>query len=363
MQNVFAKLGFIALATVAASAASGTYSSTAHAGWVASDTAWTGCAQPGGQAPTLGVANDWAAITVGCDSPDRDGNYALRQSTRLNPTSGAMAWASLPGAATTVAMAPDSGKMWAVNAEGSIYWYDATGGAWRDFPGCARSIGAGDKGVLWSIGCTANGAGGNTIQVWSGTSWRAVPGAAAQIAVSPEGTPWVLTVQGSIYQWNGAAFAQLPGCARSLSVGAESTVSIIGCEDAPAGGHVYSWSGFSWGMWGSQMGKKIGVTRTGTPFVADAYGKLYTFKNEKVSASPSGGKLVVKGAGWADPTVAIQVRFDDGSPTVYATATTRIDGVFQSGQFTFGCNATTHLTGLVLVSGTEGYVGARFACK
>jgi hypothetical protein len=274
-----------------------------------------------------------------------------------------MAWASLPGAAPTVAMAPDSGKMWAVNSEGSIYWYDPTGGAWRDFPGCARSIGVGDKGVLWSIGCTANGVGGNAIQVWSGTSWRAVPGAAAQIAVSPEGTPWVINTRGSIFKWNGSAFTQLPGCARSLGVGAESTVSIIGCEDSPAGGHVYSWSGFSWGMWGSQMGKKIAVTRTGTPFVADAYGKLYSYENEKVTAYPSGGKLVVTGSGWAAPTVGIQVLFDDGSPSVSATASTRIDGVFQSGQLTFGCNATTHLTGLVMVSDADGSSGARFACK
>ncbi len=117
-------------------------------------------------------------------------------------------WVKQPGKALKIAVSPDLGFPWVVNAAGNIYFWNGT--TFNEIGGCATSIGVGPLsaaiffgdafGDAWITGCTPEGNGYGIYQLQSG-SWVKIPGSAVEIAVSPDlGVPWIVNRLEQIYQ-------------------------------------------------------------------------------------------------------------------------------------------------------------------
>ena len=104
-------------------------------------------------------------------------------------------WAGVPGAAVSIAVAPD-GTPFVINAAHQIYEW--TNGGWALGPGAARAIALGADGSLWVVG-TNLVPGGYGIYRWTGTGWAGVAGGAIDITVGPVGRPWIISSSHHIY--------------------------------------------------------------------------------------------------------------------------------------------------------------------
>jgi hypothetical protein len=146
--------------------------------------------------------------------------------------------------ATQVAVSPE-GVAWAVNASGSILYWDGSAFVDNGYGGCARAIGVGpkvtyqDNGTPWIIGCKAASDGNfDVYQLQTGgtssfhlTSWvKMQSDVATQISVSPEGIPWVINASGQVLHWNGTKFVvdSYPSCATSIGLGPSSSAMTDG---------------------------------------------------------------------------------------------------------------------------------------
>jgi len=212
------------------------------------NTYWPGCAT------SIGVGPDSRGLTYGTPwitgcTPAADGNYSVYQ------MQGGGEWVKMQDdVGYKIAVSPDAGIAWAINAKGSILYWD--GSKFIPNPagdGCATSIGVGPAsefqsfGTPWVVGCSTAADGNAAVYelVTGGTSefhltsWvKMQDDVATQIAVSPEGIPWVINSSGDILYWNGTKFVANPtgGCATSIGVGPNSrgltngTPWVIGCS-------------------------------------------------------------------------------------------------------------------------------------
>jgi hypothetical protein len=160
-----------------------------------------GCATAIGVGPNAFGSKYGDPWIIGCNGGyHTDGSiYQLQGST----------WVKQPGAALKIAVSPDLGLPWVVNAAGDIYYW--TGASFTKYPtGCATSIAVGPLsaaseffdpfGDAWITGCTSEGNGYGIYQLQFG-SWVKIPGSAVEIAVSPDlGVPWIVNDLQQIYQ-------------------------------------------------------------------------------------------------------------------------------------------------------------------
>ncbi|MGP0074464.1 MAG: G1 family glutamic endopeptidase [Bryobacteraceae bacterium] len=118
-------------------------------------------------------------------------------------------WVKQSGAGLKIAVSPDLGFPWVINAAGGIYFNPGSGFS-KIATGCATSIAVGPLaagitfgdafGDAWITGCTASGTGYEIYQLQEG-KWVQIPGTAAQIAVSPDlGVPWIINDKGQIFE-------------------------------------------------------------------------------------------------------------------------------------------------------------------
>ncbi len=361
MTNILARLSITAGATILACLATSTVSTPARAEWTATDNDWTGCVATSVGGASLGVRAGYAAIGLGCGTPNVLGNFNVIGST-LVINGDRLVWTSLSASARTVAMGAD-GTPWIADGAGNIFWFDHTSAKWTSLAGCAISLGSGRSNSLWAIGCTNVSSDGNDIKTFNGSGWTSVAGAATQIAVAPEGTPWVLNARGFIYRWNGARFVGLPGCARSIGVGANDTAWVIGCDaTATQGGTPYRWNGSGWTAVPGVLGMKVAVSESGEPWVVDAQGKIHAFNTPTVSTFKGGPTLAVTGYGWAGP-LNVTVVYNGSAPSVPATVTPGLDGVFDAtAALSLRCDATHAWSGTVYAYDATSLASTTVSC-
>jgi hypothetical protein len=216
----------------------------------------TPAAQPGvisGCATSLAVGPNSSGLTngtpwrIGCD-PFSDLNFSVYQMQ----TGGV--WVKMQDdVATQLAVSPDGGIAWAINAKGDILYWNGSKFVVNPAGGCATSIGVGPNsfglmnGTPWITGCTRNADGNYGVyQMQTGGAWVKMQNdVATLISVSPDGIPWAINHTGDILYWNGSKFVvnATGGCATSIAVGPNSfglsngTPWITGCSAAADGNH------------------------------------------------------------------------------------------------------------------------------
>ena len=161
-----------------------------------------GCATSIGVGPPVSGLPYGDPWIIGCDG----GYHADASIYHLKGSS----WEKQSGTGVKIAVSPDFGFPWVINASGGIsYW---TGAAFAKAPGCATSIAVGPDsaagefaavfGDAWITGCSADGTLGFNVYQMQFGAWKKIPSPpATQIAVSPDlGVPWIINYSGSIYQ-------------------------------------------------------------------------------------------------------------------------------------------------------------------
>lgn len=213
-------------------------------------------AQPGvifGCATSIAVGPNSRGLTngtpwsIGC-YPASDLNFKVYEMQ----TGGA--WVMMQDdVATQLAVSPDDGIAWAINAKGDILYWNGSKFVANPTGGCATSIGVGPNsrgltnGTPWITGCTPNADGNYSVyQMQTSGAWvKMQDDIATLISVSPEGVAWAINHTGEILYWNGSKFVvnASGGCATSIAVGpnsfglARGTPWITGCSAAPDGNH------------------------------------------------------------------------------------------------------------------------------
>lgn len=153
--------------------------------------------------------------------------------------------------ATQLAVSPDEGIAWAINAKGNVLYWSGSKFVVNSAGGCATSIGVGPNsggltnGTPWITGCTANKDGNYSVyQTQTSGAWvKMQDDIATLISVSPEGIPWAINHTGEILYWNASKCVvnAVGGCATSIGVGPNSfglsngTPWITGCSAAADG--------------------------------------------------------------------------------------------------------------------------------
>jgi peptidoglycan hydrolase-like protein with peptidoglycan-binding domain len=143
-----------------------------------------------GQATDIGLGADGSAWIV--SMTPTAGGYTIR---KWNTATANWTTAVGNGGALRIAVSP-SGVPWVVNDAGLIFQRSsssASSGTWQPRPGCAKDIGIGANGSVWSISCTFTGDGGYLVQHWNGANWvlDSTGSAGYNIAVDAAGKPWI----------------------------------------------------------------------------------------------------------------------------------------------------------------------------
>lgn len=219
-----------------------------------------------GAATDIGTGADGSVWVIGDRQLTTNGGYGIFKYNRWLDN-----WIQSDGAALRIAV-DRTGRPWVTAADGTIWRRNSDNpsvSGWTGLPGCATDIGIGlvtdpfthaSQDVVWSIGCTANGAGGNIVQKWDpGTSsWKPdAIGAGYRIAVDPDGRPWVIAMNGTIWHLptsapNSGTWVQMFGYGTDIGIGpygtlttgvsgTEPTAWLTGTDNVNGGHSVYVW--------------------------------------------------------------------------------------------------------------------------
>jgi hypothetical protein len=153
-----------------------------------------------------GVANDVAVAPNG-DVWAAGGLYPfevfkLRRGTNIwDPTLAGDGQAPMQAGQITV---DEGGRPWVVTPTGQVFQHTTdqpNTGTWTHFPGvCARDIGAfaGASGRVWIVTCEAAAGGNFKLARRSGTGFVTSNGIATRVAVDRSGCPWVVQANGDV---------------------------------------------------------------------------------------------------------------------------------------------------------------------
>lgn len=239
-----------------------------------------GCARSMAVGPSAFGSTNGTPWVVGCNAHP-DGNYDVYE---LQFGTFVLMQRDV---ATQIAVSP-SGIPWAINASGSILFWNGSAFAPNPTGGCATAIGVGPNsrgltnGTPWVMGCDTNPDGNHGVwEMQTAGVWVEMQSdVGTQIAVSPTGIPWVVSASGSILYWNGSEFVANPtgGCATSIGVAPNSrgltsgTPWVTGC-DTSADGNRSVWqmqTGGAWVEMQSDVAASIAASPTGIAWVMKA---------------------------------------------------------------------------------------------
>lgn len=190
-------------------------------------------------------------------------------------------WKKTPtGAAVQIDVGPD-GTPWVVNDQGLVYHFD--GSTWvGGIPGTATEISVGGDGSLWKIGTNRERGGYGIYKFnFSDNSWdKTTHGAAVRIDVGPDGTPWVVNDAGLVYRFiNNEWVGGISGTATDISVGGDGSVWKIDRTPERGGFGIFKLnsSDGSWNKTASGAAVSIDVDKSGTPWVVNDGGLVYSY--------------------------------------------------------------------------------------
>jgi hypothetical protein len=192
----------------------------------------------------------------------------------------------------------------------------AAGSPWKKLPGCAKSL-AGN----WVVGCTTTARGGNAAYYWKDDRWNAATHTTVSagpsgtvvntyqdgginITTDASGVAWVVDSAGRVKRWKGGyyGFETVPGrncentanvCARhefgpaTLAVGKNANAWILDCASAGSAGYkIRRYTGSCWQLMPG-AGMEIAVDYNDEPWVINAVGDRFNWRNGRWNADPS----------------------------------------------------------------------------
>lgn len=137
-------------------------------------------------------------------------------------------------------------------------------------------IGVGASGVAWAVSSTPHPLGGGN-RIYRLGEPNPVGGSGTRIAVAPDGRVWVVNDAREIYQLGNGQWTRASGCAQDIGAGNERAAWFVGCDPHPLGGgqRIYRIEDPKPAL-GSAV--RIAVSPAGSPWVVNAYGKIYRWR-------------------------------------------------------------------------------------
>ncbi|HVS45052.1 MAG TPA: beta-1,3-glucanase family protein [Verrucomicrobiae bacterium] len=181
---------------------------------------------------------------------------ALTNGRRARMSIGPLTWTQLPGAASSLAISPPDGSVWALSTQPAgpnkyIWHYNGT---WNNVPGLAASIAVDPAGNLYAVNSTT---GGVYEYPYNGTSWSSLGGGAGWVTAGRDLSVYVLSngniVNGNsaIWKYAGGNWTQVPGVGSQIagsfdpnvhSVNGVGTMNPNGFFIINSGGSIYYYS-------------------------------------------------------------------------------------------------------------------------
>jgi sugar lactone lactonase YvrE len=145
---------------------------------------------------------------------------------------GPLIYSQVPGAATSLAVAPD-GSLWALSTaptgSNKYIWHYANG-TWTNIPGLASSIAVAPNGTLYAVNSSSGG-----LYAYSAGTWSALGGGSSWVTTGADGAVYVISngnvVNGNAAIWKflNGTWTQQPGVGAQLAGSFDSqTYSVAG---------------------------------------------------------------------------------------------------------------------------------------
>jgi hypothetical protein len=286
---------------------------------------------------------------------------------------GTLSWSQLPGAATSVAPAPD-GSLWAISAApagANKYIWHYANGTWANVPGLAANIAVGPDGTLYAVNSSSGG-----LYAYNGSSWSALGGGAAWVTAGADGSVYVISngnaVNGNaaIWKYSGGAWTQQPGAGAQVtgsfdpstySVSGVGTVAPDGFFVVNASGSIYYYSPGKGYVSFPGAASSVSATAGGLfalAYPASASGESpYYFDYAAATwiAEPGSGIAIAAGSNAAGPQLYV-VNSAGGIFTTPIQSTAHISGLHVSG------NEILNGAGRQIVPHGVNFSGTEYAC-
>lgn len=239
------------------------------------DASWT---QIPGAATSVEVAPDdsvWALSTLPAGPDKYIWHYA------------GGAWSNITGLATRLSTGPD-GTLYAINSAGGAYAYKD--GAWTALGGGSTDIAGAADGSVYVL--SNGGAAGTDQAIWHNVAgvWSQTPGSGVRITASHDqrnynvpagnilaGGVYIVNSAGAIYYLNpGGNFVQIPGTASQVD-GAPNGGLFALEYPASAGGNDIYYCDLTAGTWTDQPGSAVAISvGADTMYAVSSSGAIYT---------------------------------------------------------------------------------------